>query len=122
MRRILSLALMLALLAACGDGPTDPPIPSLTGRWTGTTGDIAVDLTLTETGGALSGSGHLAAPSMSLAITATGTHAHPNVSMTIRAQGYEDMDYSGTMSGDAAIVGRLNGSGFTNEGLTLNRR
>jgi hypothetical protein len=83
---------------------------------------MSVDVTLTETDGTLTGSGNLSGPDWSIAITATGTHAHPNVSMTISAQGYQDMNYTGTMAGDAAITGRLNGSGFNNTGLTLNRR
>lgn len=122
MRRSVLLTLVFATLTACDSGPTEPPIPSLTGRWTGTSGEMAVDITLTETDGSLTGSGNLTWDSGSLAVTTTGTHAHPNVSMTIRATGYQDIDYTGSMSGDAAISGRLNGSGFTNAGLTLNRR
>jgi hypothetical protein len=70
----------------------------------------------------IDGSGSLAGSSAAVALTITGTHVHPDVTLTMKATSYQDMNFSGKFSGDNSIVGSLNGSGFVNESLTLSRR
>ncbi len=119
----LALALVLAL-AACGDNGTEPELPTVSGSWSGTSQGMTLNLTLSEgVGGAVSGSGNIAGPDGNISlIVRQGTHAHPDVSLVLGTQGYQDMTFSGRMSGDTQITGTLNGSGFDNYNFNLGRR
>ena len=122
MRKLLPLLLALIIpLTACGDS-SGPSTPSTTGSWTGSTGGATFTLTLTEATQNITGSGSLVGPGASIALTATGTHVHPNVSMIFRAAGYQDLNYQGSFTNDNTIVGTLNGSGFANTAVTFVRR
>jgi len=119
----LALAMVLAL-AACGDNGTEPELPTVSGSWSGTSQGITLNLTLSEgVGGAVAGSGNIAGPDSNISlIVRQGTHAHPDVSLVLGAQGYEDMNFAGRMSGETQITGTLNGSGFDNFNFNLGRR
>lgn len=114
------IALMATLLGACG-GDSTAPEPSIVGTWSGAlqTGTMTVTLSLNES--AISGSGSLIGPSESIAMTVTGTFSRPNVSLNMVAVGYEPMNYTGTLDEDV-ILGRINGSGFVNVTVNLNRQ
>ncbi|MFW6085161.1 MAG: hypothetical protein ACODAA_08110 [Gemmatimonadota bacterium] len=115
------LALMLVVTACGDDAPTEPETPTVNGSWTGSGGDFSFDLTLSESeSGSISGSGTAEADEP-LSLTISGTHAHPDVSLTMSSSGYSDLNFSGEFSGDDTIHGSLNGSGFDNFALTLNR-
>ncbi len=130
MRRLMAglslmvLALVL-MLAACGGDATGPKTPTVTGAWSGTIGGTgnmgSLSLTLTETNGAVVGSGVISG-SESVAVHVTGTHAHPSVSLAMTSSGYEDCNFSGTMTATNTIAGTLNGSGFYNRPVTLTRQ
>jgi len=121
MKKLAVLALILAL-AACGGDATGPKTPSVSGGWTGTVMEAgSLNLTLVETSGTLTGSGSLSAGTFAAALTVTGAHAHPNVSLTMKSAGYEDMNFAGTMTDDRTIAGTLNGSGFSGQAVTLRR-
>lgn len=116
------LALMLAATACGDDEPTEPATPTVNGTWTGTAGDFSFSLTLSETdAGAISGSGTATADGDPISVTITGTHAHPDVSLTMTSTGFADLNFTGEFSGDDSIHGSLNGSGFNNFALTLER-
>jgi hypothetical protein len=76
----------------------------------------------TGTGGAVTGTGTISGAGTPLAITVTGTHSHPNVSLNANAPGFEPMNFQGTFTNDNTINGTLNGSGFDNFALTLQRQ
>jgi hypothetical protein len=125
------MLLALTLAAACTESATSPVAPPVvpppadpvaSGAWAGTVQGMTVTLTLAESNNTIAGSGNISAPGSSLALTATGTRAHPSVALTLRASGFEDMNFQGNFSGNNMIVGTLNGSGFSNEGLTLRRQ
>lgn len=104
-------AVFLAI-AACSDS-TGPEAPSLTGQWSGTSQGITLTVTLSEdASGALSGSGTFSVTGGAIAVTITGSHAHPAVSFTLTANGIEDSNYSGTVTSPDRIDGSLSGSGF----------
>lgn len=122
-RKLRSFALLTILLsaAACGDDSgtnSKPKVYSTTGRWTGNASGINFTLTLTESGGAINGSGTLNGGT-SLAVTATGTNAANAVSVTMRATGFQDLNYTATLNNASNMSGALNGSGFSNSALTL---
>lgn len=122
MRKVFATLLLLAAVG-CGDkGPTEPPIPVLTGGWQGNTGGATVTMTLSAAGPSLSGSGNLSGAGGALALQITGTHAHPSVSLTFTAPGYQPLNFQGTMQGDRSIVGTLSGSGYNNDPITFHRQ
>jgi hypothetical protein len=55
-----------------------------------------------------------------VAVTAEGTYATPDLTLTLSAQGFEDVNLSAEV-GETSIVGTRNGSGFINSDITLNR-
>lgn len=125
MRKLLLFPLVLLSLLAVGckdDGPTEPEIPSFTGTWLGDINGSAFEVTATERDGDISGSGVISFGTERVAITVAGTHAHPNLSLTISSAGYEDFNFSGNFTNENRVSGTLNGSGFADEPVTLNRQ
>lgn len=121
---ILLPALLLAT-AGCGDSGTEPRAdPTVSGSWTGTSQGVTVNLVLNEgTGGAVAGSGNISGGELNLAlIVRQGTHAYPNLTLVLGAQGYEDMNFTGTLLSETQIAGTLNGSGFDGFNLNLARQ
>jgi hypothetical protein len=80
-----------------------------------------MNLTLTETGGNVTGSGTLAGPGGTVSVTVTGTHSHPSVSLTLSLTGFNPAVFTGSFTNDNTIPGALNGSGFVNFGITITR-
>jgi hypothetical protein len=78
-------------------------------------------LTLNEANGNITGTGALTVSGDALALTVTGNYAPPNVSLQLTSTGFEPMNLSGTLSQDE-IRGTLNGSGFVNIAVTLERQ
>ena len=120
------ITLALATIGAGCSDPTSPP-PSFTGTWTGTTASegvaFSISITATETNGQINGSGVFTVGSAGgLAFTVTGSHAHPQVSLTIRSSGVQDANYSGSFTSENGVDGTLNGSGFANLPLALQRQ
>ena len=135
MLRTLSNAARLALLAGllvigvgCDSGGPDDDkidIPNLTGSWFGTTtvqgATFTADLQVSETGGIVNANGTLVFVEP-IAVSATGTYNFPQVSMTIRSTGLEDLNFNATLSADGeSLTGSMRGSGFDNFGITLRR-
>jgi hypothetical protein len=127
MRTILALPLvLLALLIGCDSGgptePAPPPHPTMNGSWQGTAGGMIVNLTLSESASTISGAGSMVFGNESIAVNTTGVRTHPNVTLTLRATGYQDSNFSGAFTGDNAVAGHLTGSGFNNVAITLRRQ
>jgi hypothetical protein len=116
---------LLALaIAACGDGGTDLETPSADGAWRGTLESFPATMrvNITEAAdGTISGSGAIYAGTETLSFTLSGTHRHPNVSFDMDFLGFEPAAYSGRFESDDAIRGAIDGSGFTDERVTLSR-
>jgi hypothetical protein len=88
-RYVAALApLLLILAAACGAADTAPKIPTMTGRWTGTVVEpgttTALEMSLTESGAAVSGSG-VATVGFGAGVdfAVAGTHVDPSVTLTL---------------------------------------
>jgi hypothetical protein len=104
----------ISLAAACnGDGgPSAPEDVRLTGTRTGSASFLTVTFVLSETSaGAIGGSGSLSNPDGTFGVTVFGgTHAGSAVSFTFGGTGFEDANFTGTLSGSNVLNGTLNGS------------
>lgn len=124
--RILSVAVLAMLVAACGGDSGPAPIQA-EGSWTGpvknnsgaTIGTLS--LTLIETSGTVSGSGNIAGSTVATALTVAGTYTEPSLSLILSSQRFNDINLGGTVS-ETEIVGSLNGSGFVQSNITLTRQ
>jgi hypothetical protein len=127
MKKFSILALLIALLTACGsDGPAAPAAPepiNVSGQWSGPMGGgVTLLLTLSQAGSSVSGSGNMSGPGGAIAMSASGTYVEPNLSLTLSAQGYEDMNFTGKTVTRTSISGTLNGSGFVNQPITFTKQ
>lgn len=100
--------------------PVSLTIPTATGGWSGNNSGITLSVVLAETGGTVSGSGTLAGTT-SLAVTVAGTHAHPTLSLTFAAPGFQPSVFIGSYTASNTVSGTINGSGFVNFPMTLTR-
>jgi hypothetical protein len=103
------IAALLAAAAGCSTS-TGPDL-DLTGWWRGAGAGIQFTLQIADSSGALSGTGELASGSSTLGVFIVGTRSRAAVSLTIRAAGYEEAEFTG----------QLRQSGFTNQGMVLRR-
>ena len=111
--------------AACGKDSTAPdPPPLVSGSWSGSSAGITLNLTLQEgTDGAVSGSGNMDSGYDNLALVVRqGTHVDPNLTLILGATGYEDMNFTATVTSATQMAGTLNGSGFSDFDLNLAKR
>ncbi|HEX6912016.1 MAG TPA: hypothetical protein VF142_16560 [Longimicrobium sp.] len=139
MRPQLKLAAVLALLAACGDGPTDPGAFTLEGSWLGRAFPYELALELEQDGdNNVTGEGEVRSlredvdidtltldPFVTdttrdtvvvnrVAVDASGEWGYQDFVLTLRAADYADVTYAGrfgTTSPDS-VGGSLQGSGF----------
>jgi hypothetical protein len=118
--RLLFLLPLCMMLAACGDGGTEPN-PNVTGTWGGQSGATTLTLTLIEASdGTVTGSGNVANPQNAALALRAGTHVFPNLSLTLAPFGFTDVDLIGTVTA-TTIAATLNGSGFNNLAIELTR-
>jgi hypothetical protein len=128
MKRVLPVlalfAMMLVSITGCKkeSNPVQPPPPSMSGNWAASAGGYTFTFTLTENNGAISGMGQQQWASGTLAHTITGTHVHPNVTMTFKATGYQDTNFQGSFTNDNTVAGKLNGSGWVDQAISLLRQ
>lgn len=84
--------------------------------------ESTLSLTISERDQRVGGNGNLVTGNNSLAVTVDGTYVHPHLSLTIRAAGYNEMDYTAEVVGGNSISGHLRGSGFAGEQLVIRRQ
>jgi hypothetical protein len=102
MRPTLCVGLLTLALSACG------AVATLT-------------FTITQTEGRVAGNGAFSDGARSLSVVVTGTYHSPEVTLSIRSAGFESADLTGTVD-DLRIIGSLNGSGFVQQAVTLERQ
>ncbi len=121
-RILVMVSLALAMIGCSGGDSNAPKTPTtVTGTWVGTSSGATVNLVLTENSGTVSGSGTMVAGTASIALTVAGSHNGASVSLTFKTSGFQDTNLTGTFAGNS-ITGTLNGSGFVNEPVTLQRQ
>lgn len=95
--------------------------PKLEGTWSGSNAGVNYSMTVTENDKTISGSATIIAADASISLTVVGSHVHPTVSLMLSAAGFESFTFAGAFETDDLITGRLNGSGFQNEQISLLR-
>lgn len=124
--RILVLASIAILAAACSSVPPTPEAPDLSGHWTLTTqsqmGAQDSDMTVNQTGNALAGT--LSSRMGTVDYTGSVDGSAVAFSFTINAQGTDlNIDYSGVVEGDTmqgkAVFGPFGEGTFTARRKTL---
>jgi hypothetical protein len=108
---------------------SDDSTPSLSGTWIGNiiseddiTGErliLNLRLVLTQKGNDITGSGSLETVPIEIV---TGIYIYPSVSLTLDSFGAPPAYFQGTFSDANTIAGSVDGSGFTNDPLTLKRQ
>ncbi len=122
--KILSVLFLALSVTACDSGGDDAD-PTLDGNWSGTTvvgtSSIQMTVNLVENNRVINGSGTLVIGG-NFAVTVTGTHNYPNVTLTI-TDGIDTLSFTGTVAGgDNSITGSLTGGGLTGTiSFTLSR-
>jgi hypothetical protein len=133
MTRTLTSALLLLTLAACGgDAKVTTPavtVPtvsfSVAGAWTGTT-QLSGSLvqfagTLVDNNGSVSGNGTIIGGTLNCAASISGSRTDTNVSLNWTCTGFQPINYAASLAG-TKLTGNLNGSGFSNLALTMNKQ
>ena len=136
LRQLLLTCSLAALLAAgtcdfTSGGPTLPiaPIYSLTGTWLGEAtsefGDVRhITLELRQSGANVDGSSRIAAVdgTVYFAGDVDGTHVDPDVSLVLRAEGYDPITAKGRQDNKSTLALRLTGSGWNDTPVTLRKQ
>jgi hypothetical protein len=128
MRLLVALCLSATVLAGC----TEPKASlSAAGAWQGSVGTQVLTATLAQdNAGSVTGTGTMTnTPSGTRALTITGAVADNsssstsmNISLTLTSGGTTTpFNLTGTVS-ESAIVGKLNGSGFTDDAIVLHKQ
>jgi hypothetical protein len=124
-QQVRTMAVGLALIGAACGGDSGPNPIDVQGAYVGTIQGSGspgqLQLTLVETSGTVTGSGSLSGVSGAVALTVTGNYTEPNVSLGLHAQGFEDINITGSVT-TTKITGSANGSGFQNGVVDLTRQ
>jgi hypothetical protein len=123
MRRRFAIALFAISILGCGSDALGP-VTTVDGDWFGVQNGYSLSLTLTQTpAGEVSGNALVAGTSGVTDAVVTGTFAFPTLLLTITPPNFEPVLYTGTMSQTSAkIDGKLNGSGFSNLVINIQKR
>jgi hypothetical protein len=127
---------VVVLLAACGgeqttgpETPSEPETPSATGVWSGAMvtpfgAARTITMSLQETRTEVSGSGAIsdAVGDPYYTFTATGAHVHPAISLSLSSPGFAPVSVEGNFTDATTIAAKLNGSGWVNTPVTLERQ
>ena len=110
-----AIIVLAATLAGCGDGPSEPTPPDITGHWVGQVVDessvVSFDFRLSANDrGAVTGTVTLQEEEDTLSGTVIGLHEHPSVSLLLELRGagrITSIAYSGNLFGADEIRGTI---------------
>jgi hypothetical protein len=119
---VITLCLSLAGCGLIGDIVGSDSDPELVGAWQGSADGVTFNFTFEQNGTSVTGTGNVSGAGGTLAVTASGTHSHPNVNFTIAADGFNAATFAGAFTDDRTIDGLLNGSGFVSSQLILRKQ
>jgi hypothetical protein len=122
MKHLSSATLLLGmLLTACG-GSTSPQPLTVDGNWMGTAGGQTLSISLTSSGQSVSGSGTIApAGSASYPVTISGTFVVPTLAVAMTSAQHPSTSLTATLGG-GVLSGALNGNGFADAVIVLNKQ
>lgn len=119
-RRFLALALFASVLG-CSD--TLGPVQTIDGRWDGIQNGYSMSLVVAQAGEVVTGYADIANIGGFVEGDVSGTFKYPNIELTIQVPNFDPITYKGTMSTTQAVINaRLNGAGFVNVEVTLEKR
>lgn len=149
MRSQLKFAAVLALLAACGEGPLEPGPYTLEGTWLGRAFPYELSLALEQNGdNDVTGTGEIRSLEQRLetdttslnplvidtllidtvvvdqvAVTPSGRWDYPDFVLSLRAEGFADVEYAGRYgTSPDSVAGTLSGSGFGGTSIPIIRQ
>jgi hypothetical protein len=96
------------------------PFLLLTGRWVGATDGVRVAMTLVESNGIVTGWGNFYPPVRT--VTVTGTSRSPAASLTLTEQDSTVTTFTGSLVGNNAILGTLDGGRLSNVRIAIFRQ
>jgi hypothetical protein len=114
----------------CAPGPLDaglgPSTNTVAGTWQGTiVTDLSMRLVLTESNNTVNGTGTMTELGVPFALTISGTSANGTFSLDIAEVQHAPFTFTGSVQLNGAVrtmVGVANGSGFTNQAITLTKQ
>lgn len=125
MTRFRGLALVVAgLLIGCHSNSLGPVGP-FAGHWVGIDSNFTLDITLSDQGGLVKGSGSISGAAIvggTVALALSGTENSSTCDLTVNATGYTHLVMTGALMNDTTLATNLNGSGFANYSLTTYRQ
>lgn len=114
MRKLLTLAAIVAVIASCTDTPL-APVQTVDGSWSGLQNGYSLSLVMAQTDSSVTGTALIANVGGGSQGLIGGTFTYPNLHLTISVPGLDPIKYDGTMSqAEAKIFGTLNGAGIVN--------
>ncbi len=130
-QRLLRTVLLLALIAlpaalmGC-DSNEEEKDPTADGSWTGSTivnaVPISLDLTMVENSRIVTGTGSFNVGT-AFSVDVNGTHNYPDISLTIRDNLGEQLNFKGLMAGDGRqIAGNVTGASIPTFAITLRKQ
>lgn len=149
MRSQLKFAAVIALLAACGEGPLEPGPYTLEGTWLGRAFPYELSLALEHNGeNDVTGTGEIRSLEQRLetdttsldplvidtllidtvvvdqvAVTPSGRWDYPDFVLALRAEGFADAEYAGRYGASPdSVAGTLSGSGFGSLSIPIIRQ
>jgi hypothetical protein len=149
MRSQLKFAAVIALLAACGEGPLEPGPYTLEGTWLGRAFPYELSLALEQGGdNDVTGTGEIRSLEQRLetdttsvdplvidtllidtvvvdqvSVTPSGRWDYPDFVLALRAEGFADAEYAGRYgTSPDSVTGTLSGSGFGGTSIPIIRQ
>ena len=132
-----SIVLRFALIGAlavvtgglkCADGPLDigtgPSTKAIDGTWQGPIQDLTMRVALSESNGTITGTGTMTQDGQPFALTVSGTNSNGQFSLQINEVQHEPFTFVGALQNTSpkTLVGVGNGSGLTNQAITLTKQ
>jgi hypothetical protein len=99
------------------------PQDDISGDWSGSLFGIPFSLDLTEAPNSTKVTGTLSVPALNLSVAVSGTNnpaANPDVQLSGSASG-QTITFTGNWNGANEIDGTINGAGFSNQAVEINR-
>jgi hypothetical protein len=151
MRPIHRFALLLPLLAACGEGPTDPGDYSLDGTWLGRAFPLELEVEFNQDGdNRVTGTGEIrgleeiletvpdttrpdvpgavdttridTVATSSVEVDVSGDWDYPNFELRLRSEGFSDAELAGAFTAPDSVRATLRESGFGNATVVIARQ
>ena len=148
MRAFLRFAPILAVVGACGEGPLDPGPFTLEGTWLGRGFPYELFLLLEQDAdNRVTGDGEIRSLEELLetdtlqlsplrtdttfidtvvvdqvAVEADGRWDHPDFLITLRSEGFDDVEYDARFASQDTVTGTLQGSGFEGSSVRIVRQ